>query len=260
MGDIYSEKELAEMETGTMAEKTSKLKDKYVKDTLANYPKAAFTWYLMAGYAKFGKQRPIISDHLYNRLEAAVQAGWDNIGRSGWKISDNFEDHRMNYDFHFNKLNKHIKTTALQHIKEVYHTGGDMDVEIPEEPNAGGDVAITSPAIALPPPAKEEPKKETKLARIILEARIYVSPIESKKDELEVKKLIERYEFTPLFANPPDYRVLCSSSRNKALILARTYSLINKLKELGVSVNEYRVSEVIVDSTVKDVWSVRKTA
>jgi hypothetical protein len=220
-----------------------KYKDAVVRDTLGKFPTAPFGWYMMAGYAYYQKQRPIISDECFTELETYIIANWDEIRHPSKTLFKREEVAKGSALVDFSKISYLLKTSAHGHIATVYvNVKPERLVPIPVTPKK-----ITP---ASPSPQKDQAKHYF-TTQIVID-RSLVDDV--KTEELSaINDVVHKHEHS--YFGGMNVWGTCSL-RGQAL--ARMMSCITDLQGMGVKVTRYTMSETLIDSAREDVWKILK--
>lgn len=218
-------------------------KDSIVQDVLENPNGGAIIWYLMAGYCYWEKKSPIISDLMFDKLEGVIVKHWKDIKNPLKGACLHYSDVCAGSSFcDFSKVPQTIKFSAHMHITELH---GENPVKIRNPLSKKKD---TTPAVS----TAATLHKNQAVAHIRIEARVWLaSPnnpwLDSQKSVF--KQAAEQCGF--------DYwggLAFSTSGQTRAKTSAALLRLLTKLKSINAPVREYRLTEVLIDSAVKDVW------
>lgn len=220
-----------------MAQINVAYKDKAVFDAIKHAPHSAFIWYLIAGIARFKYNKPIITREGYKKLKAMAEGCFPKITHA-YKINNDFEDHVITEYFDWDRV-KGMFPTVCTHIDHVY----------PEQE--------TKPQLPVVVEKPKEPEKPKQIESYMhAEAKVY---LDTKHKDLDIQELLEANNFQQALKG--NNAILVSKNNMRSLLANDMYSLIHDLRDKkDINVYKYVLYEVMIDSSVKDVWNIKHTA
>lgn len=214
-----------------------KFKDDVVRNTLGKFPTAPFGWYMMAGFAFYCKQRPILSDECFDDLEKYIINNWEGI-KHPQKSLFKFEDIKAGSGFvDFSQISYLLKTSTQGHIATVYA-------------NIKPEQSVPQPVT--PKKSVVEPSDTAKLyfSGVVQIDRSLVD--DAKTKELTALADLAKQHMHTYYGGSSMY----ITNTKRAVVVSKMLALIRDLKATGIKVVGYSMNETLIDGHYKDVWNV----
>lgn len=226
-----------------MAEEPIEFLDDYMHDLIGKYNNTSISWYLMAGYSKYVKNKPLLTKKAHKFLCSFINDKWDTLNNIHKKYVNRKNLNDLGEYADFINIPSITKSAADGHINKMYSN------KTKSNPFAKTNSATKK--------KQEEYNGLTGTPRLRMESIVSLSGV-GTQDIPTLTPAAERYGFKHRFTN--DCLEYLGISSCKANISARTLKFIYDLIEIkevlvNMQIEKYVISEVLIDSKNKDVWN-----
>lgn len=219
-------------------------RDKEIEEVIDRYPNIALPWLLQCGYCGVVMNKPIVSDELFGNLFTRVVDSWDTLNspyKRGMKKPKSISD------IDFTEITPLLKSSALAQLKLAYPEGSNTVAARTKETLPVPVNTLTKPSGAVP----SSIFKDKSRIGVQVEISIRWTDHKNRPNYSEIlKTLANKYGL--------DYSGIAKIRGFfpiRAAAIGRAYSLMQALEANDICVEEYVISDVLVDSKKKDEWN-----